>query len=188
VKRVFDVCAALLLLAISAPVWVPAACAIAVVDGRPVLFRQARVGQYGRTFVILKFRTMRAAPGRALTVGGDSRITRLGFVLRAVKVDEIPQFVNVVCGDMSLVGWRPELPAIVAAVPDLYAPLLKFKPGIIDPATVRFRHESRLLAVADDPERFYLDEVLPEKVGLSLAYARRASFLSDLRLLARLVA
>lgn len=186
-KRCFDLAAAAALLVLLAPVLAVIAIGVRV-GGRPVLFRQIRVGQYGRQFTILKFRTMRSGPGPLVTVHGDDRITRLGGLLRRLKLDELPQLVNVLLGDMSLVGWRPEVPAVVDQMRAAYEPLLAFPAGVTDPSSIRFRHESALLRDLDDPMAYYLAEILPIKVSLSLDYARRASRRSDLTVLVRTVA
>lgn len=150
----------------------------------PVLFRQTRVGRFGVPFTIHKFRTMRVAPGAALTVGEDPRITRSGRVLRQTKLDELPQLWDVLRGAMSLVGPRPELPRYVAVYPaELRAQVLAVRPGITDPASLAFSHEAELLAAARDPEREYREVVLPAKLRLSADYAARATLATDLRLI-----
>lgn len=153
----------------------------------PALFRQQRVGQGGRLFTIHKFRTMRAdGGGLGLTVGMDARITRAGRWLRRLKLDELPQLWDVLRGAMSLVGPRPDLPAYVDRYPEpLRQQLLAVRPGITDPASLAFRDEAALLAAAADPEREYLERILPAKLQLSADYARRATVLTDLRLIAR---
>lgn len=153
----------------------------------PALFRQQRVGQGGRLFTIHKFRTMRAdGGGLGLTVGEDARITRAGRWLRRLKLDELPQLWDVLRGAMSLVGPRPDLPAYVDRYPEpLRQQLLAVRPGITDPASLAFRDEAALLAAAADPEREYLERILPAKLQLSADYARRATVLTDLRLIAR---
>ena len=157
----------------------------------PALFAQERIGRGGRPFRMWKYRTMvhgaeRLGPG--ITVAEDQRVTRVGRWLRQTKLDELPQLLNVLLGDMSLVGPRPELGHYVA----LYSPeeraVLALRPGITDPATLAFRHEEELLAHAEDPERHYRDVVMPEKLALNLEYARRATVLTDLAVLVRTVA
>ena len=183
-KRSLDVVASAAGLLLLAPVL--AAVALVVRRDGPVLFRQERVGRGGRTFRIWKFRTMvpgAEARGAALTVGGDPRITRVGAWLRRTKLDELPQLLNVLRGEMTLVGPRPEVPRYVA----LYTPeqrrVLELVPGITDPASVRYRDEAGELALAADPQRHYIDVVLPDKIRLNLAYAARATIASDLRIL-----
>lgn len=183
-KRLFDaICAALGLLAL-APLLLLTALWIRLDSPGPVLFRQTRVGRHGQPFTIHKFRTMRIAPGAALTVGADPRITRAGRWLRATKLDELPQLWDVLRGAMSLVGPRPELPRYVALYPaELRERVLAVRPGITDPASLAFSHEAELLAAAADPEREYVEVVLPAKLKLSADYAARASLATDLRLI-----
>ena len=186
-KRLFDIlCAGVGLLLLS-----PLLLAVAVwvkLDSRgPVMFRQERVGRFGRTFRIHKFRTMRVdapALGPQITIGDDARITRSGRWLRASKVDELPQLWDVLRGAMSLVGPRPEVPRYVAMYPDeLRALVLSVRPGITDPASLSFRNESELLAQAEDPEREYVEVVMPMKLGLAADYVRNASLMGDIRLI-----
>ncbi|MFX1679522.1 sugar transferase [Mitsuaria sp. CC2] len=186
-KRLFDIlCAGVGLLLLS-----PLLLAVAVwikLDSRgPVMFRQERVGRFGRTFRIHKFRTMRVdapALGPQITIGDDARITRSGRWLRASKVDELPQLWDVLRGAMSLVGPRPEVPRYVALYPaELRALVLSVRPGITDPASLSFRNESELLARAADPEREYVEVVMPMKLGLAADYVRNASLMGDIRLI-----
>jgi lipopolysaccharide/colanic/teichoic acid biosynthesis glycosyltransferase len=186
-KRLFDIAvslAALLLLAL--PMALVAAW-IRLDSPGPVFFRQQRVGRHGVPFSIHKFRTMRAdAGGLALTVGDDARITRAGRWLRRTRLDELPQLLDVLAGDMSLVGPRPEVPRYVA----LYPPALRdralaVRPGLTDPASLAYMDEAALLAAAADPEREYVERILPAKVAQAAAYAERATLASDLQVLAR---
>ena len=182
-KRACDVTGALLGLAVLWPLLLVIAAAIVVRDGKPVLFRQERVGRDGRPFRLWKFRTMTAGAeqrGRQITVGADPRITRIGRWLRAMKLDELPQLVNVLRGEMSLVGPRPEVPRYVALYTPAQRAVLALTPGITDPASLRYYDESRVLAGAADPDRLYVDEILPEKIRLNLEYAARATAWSDL--------
>ena len=146
-------------------------------------FVQTRVGRYGGRFGILKLRTMHHGAeqrGGALTVAGDDRITRVGGWLRATKLDELPQLVNVVRGDMALVGPRPEVPGYVALYDARQRRVLRVKPGLTDPASLRYRNESALLASASDPEWTYRNVVMPDKLALNLAYLDRRTTWSDL--------
>ena len=156
-----------------------------------VMFRQERVGRHGRLFLIHKFRTMAAdAPQRGpqITVGADARITRAGQFLRASKLDELPQLWDVLRGAMSLVGPRPEVPRYVALYPDdLRAVVLSVRPGITDNASLEYRDEARLLAEAADPERCYVEQVVPAKLALSARYVQTRSFVGDLALVWRTV-
>lgn len=189
-KRMFDVLGALIALVLLAPVLLAAALAIRLDSPGPVLFRQQRVGRHGRLFRIHKFRTMVVdAPDRGppLTVGEqDARITRVGHFLRAHRIDELPQFIDVLRGTMSLVGPRPEVPKYVAHYPpELRERVLSVRPGITDPASLRFADEGALLASAGDPERAYLQQVLPEKLRVAAAYAERATLWTDLQVIGR---
>jgi lipopolysaccharide/colanic/teichoic acid biosynthesis glycosyltransferase len=189
-KRAFDVGASLAALAVLAPVWLAIALLIKADDGGPVLFRQERVGRGGRRFRILKFRTMVAgaeALGGPLTADADPRVTRLGRRLRATRLDELPQLVNVLRGEMTLVGPRPEVPRYTARYGPAERRVLELVPGLTDPASLAYRDEGRLLGAAADAERRYLEEVLPRKVRLQLAYADDATLWSDLRVLAATV-
>jgi lipopolysaccharide/colanic/teichoic acid biosynthesis glycosyltransferase len=186
-KRTFDLTAATLLVVILSPVLVAIAVLIRVRDGSPVLFRQERVGRHGVPFRLLKFRTMRPDDGPQVTVQGDDRITKTGRRLRAHRLDELPQLFNVLRGDMSLVGPRPELQRYVDRYPAEYRELLTVRPGITGPASVEFRNESELLAAYPDPERAYVEVILPQKIALALDYLRERSMLVDLRILGRTV-
>jgi len=188
-KRAFDIGFSFGTLLILAPLLIAMALWIKLDSPGPVFFRQARVGRGGREFRICKFRTMRADAelrGPQLTVGADRRITRSGAWLRKYKVDEIPQFFNVLVGDMSIVGPRPEVRRYV----DLYAPatrqaVLSVRPGITDLASIEYRDENALLAASTDPERTYVEQVLPAKLALCERYIRERSFLGDLRIIGR---
>jgi lipopolysaccharide/colanic/teichoic acid biosynthesis glycosyltransferase len=170
------------------PLMLAIALAIRLDTPGPVFFRQERVGRAGRLFRIHKFRTMLARPaeGLQLTVGADARITRVGRWLRARRFDEIPQLIDVLVGDMSIVGPRPEVPRYVALYPEAArAKVLSVRPGITDPAALAFRNEAELLAGAADPEREYVQVIMPRKLQHAIAYAEQASLWTDLRLIAR---
>jgi lipopolysaccharide/colanic/teichoic acid biosynthesis glycosyltransferase len=157
----------------------------------PVLFRQQRVGRHGKLFAIFKFRTMHAAPTGAaqLTVGRDRRITGAGQVLRRYKLDELPQLINVVQGSMSLVGPRPEVPRYVACYPpQVRAVVLSVAPGITDWASILYKEESAILGRAIDPERAYLETILPAKLEYYVRYVRERNFWLDLRIILRTLA
>lgn len=184
-KRLFDVLLSALGLALVAPLLVGVALWIKLDSPGPVLFRQERVGRHGRPFFIHKFRTMRVDnAGPQITVGSDPRITRSGRLLRASKLDELPQLWDVLRGAMSFVGPRPEVPRYVALYPaELRELVLSVRPGITDPASLQFRHESELLAAAADPEREYVEVVMPAKLALARRYVEQASLLGDIRLI-----
>lgn len=190
-KRFVDVVAALFGLLLMAPVLVFIALAVRIDSEGPVLFRQTRVGRDGRTFQILKFRSMYHAhhgrdSGAQITAADDPRITRFGALLRRSKLDELPQLINVLRGDMSLVGPRPEVPRYVAMYPpDARAEILSVRPGITDEAAIEFRDESEILGRSVDPERTYIEEILPRKIQLYQDYVRHRSLLSDLLIILR---
>ena len=180
-KRLFDLCFAVPGIVLLAPVFLVIAVLIKFDDGGPVFFRQERVGYRGRRFRVWKFRTMVVGAERqgALTVGNDPRVTRVGRWIRKFKLDELPQLINVVLGEMSLVGPRPEVPKYVALYSEKELPVLDLVPGITDPASIAFRNESEILGRSPDPERTYVDFIMPEKIRLSLEYAGRATRWAD---------
>ena len=186
-KRVFDLVASLAGLLVLAPVFWAFALAIRIDSPGPIFFRQERVGLGGRTFRIHKFRSMvldAERVGGQLTVGADPRVTHVGRWLRRYKLDELPQLIDVFLGDMSLVGPRPEVPRYVANYPtDLRALLQSVRPGITDPASIRFRDESELLATADDPERVYVEQILPQKLALYADYVRQRTLWGDIAII-----
>jgi lipopolysaccharide/colanic/teichoic acid biosynthesis glycosyltransferase len=185
-KRALDVFASAIGLLILSPLLLAIACGIKLSTAGPVFFRQIRIGQDGRQFQILKFRSMvvdASKRGLGITVSGDSRVTRVGRFLRRYKLDELPQLWNVLCGDMSLVGPRPELPIYVAAYTPEQRLVLSARPGITDPASLAYRHEEELLAGQTNPEEFYRCQVLPDKLSRNVRYIRRISFKSDLRII-----
>ena len=182
VSRAFDATAAAAGLVLLSPLFLAIAVAIRRDSPGPVFFRQERVGRHGVPFRIHKFRTMRVAAdpaGRQITIGDDPRITRVGAFLRRTKLDELPQLIDVVLGDMALVGPRPEVPRYVAHYDDRQRRVLAVRPGITDPASVRYRDENALLGRAEDPERAYLQEVMPAKLAMNLDYLDRRTLLRD---------
>ncbi len=187
-KRLLDVAAAVVGLVLLSPVLLAVAAWIRLDSPGPVFFRQERVGSAGVPFRIHKFRTMVAAPADSdapgITIGADPRITAAGAFLRRTKLDELPQLIDVLLGDMSLVGPRPEVPRYVAAYPaDVRAKVLSVRPGITDLASLQYRDESALLARAADPERQYREVVLPAKLKLAVEYVDHATLAGDLRLI-----
>ncbi|MDH7578545.1 MAG: sugar transferase [Bacillota bacterium] len=182
-KRAFDLFWATLGLLMLSPLFVVIAVLIKLEDKGPVFFRQERVGYRGKSFRIWKFRTMvidAEKCGGQLTVGRDPRITRVGYWLRKTKLDELPQLINVLLGEMSLVGPRPEVPLYVS----LYTPeqrrVLDLVPGITDPASITYRNESEVLARSGYPEQKYIEEIMPEKIRINLNYAAKATVWSDI--------
>lgn len=185
-KRCFDLLMSGLGLLVLSPLFVLMALWIKCDSKGPVFYRQTRVGRYGRDFRLFKFRSMRVGSDKKglITVGGhDPRITRSGYFIRKYKLDELPQLINVFIGDMSLVGPRPEVRKYV----DLYTPeqrhVLDVRPGITDPASIRYRNENELLGADDDPERYYVDVILPDKLRLNLDYVAKHSFGHDLNII-----
>jgi lipopolysaccharide/colanic/teichoic acid biosynthesis glycosyltransferase len=187
VKRTLDVVVSGLALAVLGLPLLAIGVAIRGGSPGPALFRQRRVGRDGRLFDIWKLRTMHrgAHHGRPLTASGDPRVTPLGRWLRRTKLDELPQLVNVFLGDMSLVGPRPEVPRYVAAYTASDRVLLSVRPGITDPASIQFRDEEGVLATYPDPERAYLEVVLPKKLALARDYLAHQNLFVDLKLLAK---
>lgn len=186
-KRMFDVAVSAVALVVLSPVLLICAVAVRLDSRGPALFRQERVGLGGTTFRIHKFRSLRVGPAGALiSPSGDPRVTRVGAFLRRTKLDELPQLFDVLVGHMSLVGPRPEVPRYAALWPQEYREaILSVRPGITDPASVAFRHESDELAGADDPEDYYVTVLLPEKARMYADYVRTRTFLRDLVILAR---
>ena len=189
-KRVMDIAISAAALCVLWPVFLLIALAIVIDDPGPVFYRQVRVGRGGRPFRIFKFRTMVVdadKKGLSITVGRDSRITRVGAFLRKTKLDELAQLLNVLCGQMSFVGPRPEVPRYV----ELYTPyqrqVLLVRPGITDYASIAYRNENDLLAGAVDPEKMYIETIMPDKIELNMKYLREISPLADLRLILKTV-
>jgi lipopolysaccharide/colanic/teichoic acid biosynthesis glycosyltransferase len=186
-KRLFDIVGSAIALLLLAPLLLAVALVVKLDSPGPVFFRQERVGRHGRTFRIHKFRTMRSdAGGLPLTVGDDPRITPSGRWLRRTRIDELPQFIDVLAGSMSLVGPRPEVPRYVALYPaGLRERALAVRPGLTDPASLEFIDEAGRLARAADPEREYVEVILPAKVRRAAEYAERATLATDLAVLWR---
>ena len=160
--------------------------AVVIDDGWPPLYAQERVGLHGRSFRLLKFRTMRSQSDwgdRHLTIGNDSRITRVGRVLRRTKLDELPQLLNVLRGEMSLVGPRPEVPEFVEKYSVEQRRVLELVPGITDPASLKYVDESSILAMQEDPHAYYVQTIMPDKIRISIDYAARATMISDFRVI-----
>lgn len=188
-KRIFDCVSALLGLIVVSPLLVIIAIAVKFSSAGPVFFRQTRVGREFQPFRIVKFRTMREGiDGPRITVRGDHRVTAVGLLLRRTKFDELPQLWNVLVGDMSLVGPRPEIPEYVERFREDYEEILAVRPGITDPASIEFRREEILLAQADNPETKYLSVILPKKLAMAREYVKNRTFFGDLVLIFRTVA
>lgn len=187
-KRAFDVVAGGVALALSAPLLVILAAAVKIDSRGPAMFVQTRVGRDGKPIRIVKLRTMSADAetfGPAITAGGDRRITRVGRVLRKTKLDELPQLWNVVAGHMSIVGPRPEVPSYVSGYRPEWMKLLSVRPGLTDLASLTFRDEEVLLALAADRERAYIEVLMPMKLQLALEGLEKSSLRYDLEILLR---
>ena len=189
IKRSFDVLVAAAALVLLAPVLAIAAAAVRLDSSGPVLFTQERIGRRFRPFTIYKFRTMTAAPAGEwrIALSDESRVTSAGRVLRRTKIDELPQLFNVLKGEMSMVGPRPEVRQYVEMFRDDYAEILEARPGLTDLASIKYRDEASILAAAADPEAEYVTRILPDKIRLAREYLRRSSVGFDLTLLAKTV-
>lgn len=185
-KRAFDIVASGLGLVVLSPVFAILALWIKSDSKGPVFYRQVRVGKDNKDFRVFKFRSMRPDSDKLglITVGGrDPRVTRSGYYIRKYKLDELPQLINVFKGDMSLVGPRPEVRKYV----DMYTPeqmeVLSVRPGITSLASIRYRNENDILAAAEDPDRCYVEQVMPDKLAIDLEYVRKASLWNDIKLI-----
>ena len=185
-KRLFDIVASGLGLLILCPIFIIVAIWIKLDSKGPVFYRQVRVGRYNKDFRIFKFRSMRIGSdkGSLVTIGGrDPRVTRSGYFIRKFKIDELPQLINVFIGNMSLVGPRPEVRHYVNYWTPEQMRALDVRPGITDPASIRFRNENELLEQAEDPEKYYIEVIMQDKIKLYLEYVENASFWYDIKLI-----
>lgn len=185
-KRLFDIIASGLGLLFLSPLFIIVAIWIKIDSKGPVFFRQIRVGRYNKDFRIYKFRSMRvgADKGSLVTVGGrDPRITKSGYFIRKTKIDELPQLINVFIGDMSLVGPRPEVRHYVNYWTSEQIHALDVRPGITDPASIRYRNENELLEKAEDPEKYYIEVIMQDKIKLYLDYVEKHGFWYDIKLI-----
>ena len=185
-KRLFDFVCASAGLILLAPLFLILGAVVGIASGRPICFCQTRVGRQGRDFTLLKVRSMsvlKSAERGSFEAGNTCRITPVGRFLRATKLDELPQLWNVIKGDMSLVGPRPEVRQWVAVYPERWSRVLTVRPGITDPASIVYRDEEVILARSPDPERCYREEVLPHKLELYEDYVRSRTFLGDVAIL-----
>lgn len=185
-KRVFDILASGVGLLFLSPLFLFIAIWIKLDSEGPVFFRQIRVGRYHKNFKIYKFRSMKIGSdkGSQVTIGGhDYRITRSGYFIRKTKIDELPQLINVFIGDMSLVGPRPEVPHYVKFWTFDQLRILDVRPGITDPASIKFRNENELLGSVDNPEKYYVEVLMQEKIKLYLNYVDNACFWYDIKLI-----
>ena len=190
IKRILDFILSSVAIVVLCPVFIAIAIAIHLDSDGPVFFRQERIGKRGKPFRIFKFRTMHVnadKQGPSITIGSDSRITRVGAFLRKMKLDETAQVFNVFLGEMSFVGPRPEVPKYV----ELYSPwqkqVLLVRPGITDYASIAYRNESEILAKADDPESLYINFIMPEKIKLNMKYLHEISPITDAKLIIKTI-
>lgn len=185
-KRLFDILLSGIGLLIISPLFLIVAIWIKLDSPGPIFYRQVRVGRYNKDFRIFKFRSMRIGSdkGSLVTIGGrDPRITRSGYFIRKFKIDELPQLINVLVGDMSLVGPRPEVRHYVNYWTEEQMHVLDVRPGITDPASIKFRNENELLAQAEDPEKYYIEVIMQEKIKLYLDYVAKNSLCYDIKLI-----
>lgn len=187
-KRIFDFFAALFGIIVLSPILIIVSIAIAITSRGGVFFKQIRVGKNGKLFKILKFRTMVSnaeAKGMQITVGDDKRITKIGKVLRKTKIDELPQLFNVLIGNMSFVGPRPEVPKYVELYSEEQRKVLTVKPGITDLASIEYKDENDLLQSDENPEQKYIQEIMPAKLALNMQYIEKRGFFYDIGLIMR---
>ena len=184
-KRIFDVLAAGSALIVFSPLFLLLALSVGLSSKGGVFYRQTRIGRHGKPFQLLKFRSMYARSDRKglLTVGADKRITPVGRFLRRYKLDELPQLWNILRGDMSIVGPRPEVPRYVQHYSPEQRKVLSVRPGLTDYASLYYIDEAAVLAQSDDPEKTYREEILPHKLELGLQYVEQQNFLEDLKII-----
>lgn len=185
-KRLFDICAAALALILLSPLLCLAALLIRLDSSGPIFFRQERIGKAFHPFWIYKFRTMSDGAdnkGPLVTVGADARITRVGHFLRKSKIDELPQLINILKGEMSVVGPRPEVRSYVELFHEDYQEILKVRPGLTDLASLKYRNEAEILGRAVNPREAYISLILPDKIALGKKYVHRSSLGFDLELI-----
>ncbi|NMF07010.1 sugar transferase [Clostridium beijerinckii] len=190
VKRIFDLICSTLGLIVLSPILIVIAIRIKTDSDGPVFFKQIRIGEKNKEFEILKFRTMVVDAeklGRQITVGNDSRITKIGAFLRKYKLDELPQLINVFKGDMSLVGPRPEVPRYVNMYNEEQRRVLEVKPGITDLASIRYRDENDLLGEAENPDDFYINTIMPDKLALNLEYINKNNIFLDIYIILKTI-
>ncbi|EEH96869.1 sugar transferase [Clostridium tertium] len=186
IKRIFDFLASLLGIIILSPILLIVAIAIKIDSKGDILFLQKRIGKNGIPFYIYKFRTMVSDAeklGKQITVGKDNRITKVGAFLRKYKIDELPQLFNVLKGDMSLVGPRPEVPKYVELYTELERRVLKVRPGITDLASLRYKDENDILGKVDNPEEYYINVIMKDKLKLNLEYIEKSNLIFDISLI-----
>lgn len=188
-KRIFDIVSALLILVLLMPIFVFIAIWILADSRGGIFYRQIRVGKNGKLFQLIKFRSMKKNADKAgqLTVGNDSRVTRSGRFIRRTKLDEFPQLINIIKGEMSVVGPRPEVPKYVELYTANQRKVLSVKPGLTDFASLEFIAEQEILGKSDNPEKTYIEEILPKKLELNLIYIQQKSLWLDIKLIFRTI-
>lgn len=190
IKRVFDFLAALFGIVVISPILIIVSIAIKLDSPGNIMFLQKRVGKNEKEFYIYKFRTMVTNAeklGKQITVGNDSRITKVGAFLRKYKIDELPQLFNVLIGDMSLVGPRPEVPKYVALYSDEQKKVLSVRPGITDLASLRYSDENEILGKVDNPEEYYINVIMKDKLNLNLEYIEKSNLFFDISLIIKTI-
>ena len=190
IKRVCDFILSLIGIIVLSPIFIIVSIAIKLDSRGKILFLQKRVGRYGKEFNIYKFRTMVSNAeklGKQITVGNDNRITKVGAFLRKYKIDELPQLFNVLKGDMSLVGPRPEVPKYVKLYSDEQKKVLNVRPGITDMASLRYKDENEILGKVDNPEEYYINVIMKDKLNLNLEYIEKSNIFFDLYLIIKTV-
>lgn len=188
IKRIFDIIFSLIVLIFLLPVFIVISISILIDDGWPVFYVQERVGKNFRLFKLIKFRTMYKhsdKKGLLTTSSKDKRITRTGYYLRKYKLDELPQFINVLKGDMSIVGPRPEVKKYVDLYNEEQKKVLSVKPGITDEASLKYIDENVILEQSENPEKAYIEKIMPEKLDINLQYIEKQSFFYDLKIIIR---
>jgi lipopolysaccharide/colanic/teichoic acid biosynthesis glycosyltransferase len=188
-KRIFDLSFSIIVLCLFLPIGGLIAICIVFNSKGGVFYKQKRVGKNGKLFYVLKFRSMELNSDTTgqLTVGNDPRITRVGSFIRKVKLDEFPQFLNVLKGDMSIVGPRPEVPEFVALYSEEQRKVLLVRPGITDEASLTYFEENMLLAASNDPNKTYVEEIMPAKIAINLAYLENRSLLTDCKVIGKTI-
>jgi len=190
-KRPFDLILSLAAFLVFSPILLILAIIVKTTSSGPVFFRQERAGKNGKYFRIFKFRSMAVDPGaekKGFEPGSKMRVTSIGRILRKTKLDELPQLINVIKGEMSIVGPRPEVRRYVDLYPERWAIVLSIAPGITDPGSIEFRNEEDILASSADPEKEYIEKLLPEKLDIYEKYVQTISFASDIKIIARTAA
>jgi lipopolysaccharide/colanic/teichoic acid biosynthesis glycosyltransferase len=185
IKRIFDIASSLFVLVLASPFFIIISILIKLDSNGAIFFTQTRVGKNNKDFLLLKFRTMRVAQENLslITVGNDNRITNIGNFLRKYKLDELPQLINILKGEMSVVGPRPEVRKYVDMYSSSQLEVLSVKPGLTDPSSIKFSNESELLGTAANPEKYYIETLMPLKIEISLNYVRTQTFVGDLRII-----